>query len=387
MSTSSHSAFSPMRLSLPSTAAPAPAASPAPQRAAPFAAPLLRAPDLAVVTRPEKAWLWHGYLAPGNITLLTSQWKSGKTTLISVLLARLKTGGQLAGLALAPGCAVVVSEESADDWRLRSDRLDFGDHLGWFCRPFQGPNFDQWQALIDRLADLHAREGTVLVVIDPLSAFFPGKSEGDALGVLETLMPLRRLAALGLCVLVAHHPRKGRVLAGQAARGSGALTSYADILIEMRRLRRTQADDRRRRLRAYSRYDDTPRDLVIELSPDGTDYISQTVIQQNEFNANWKAIEAILDQAPHKLTRADIRRRWPTAPPPDPATILRWLEKAVADGAIRRDGAGVKKSPFRYWLPATEEKWRQDPLTFFTMPELHPDLPPGFPSRGADSGG
>jgi hypothetical protein len=376
MSTCSHSAFSPMRLTLPAAPAPAPAAPPATAAAPPFAAPLLRAPDLAVVTRPEKAWLWHGYLAPGNITLLTSQWKSGKTTLISVLLARLKTGGQLAGLAVAPGRAVVVSEESADDWRLRSDRLHFGDHVGWFCRPFQGrPNFAQWEALIDRLADLHAREGTALVVIDPLSAFFPGKSEGDALGVLETLMPLRRLAALGLCVLVAHHPRKGRVLAGQAPRGSGALTSYADVLIEMRRLRRAPADDRRRRLRAYSRYNDTPRDLVIELLPDGSDYISQAVVEQNEFNANWNAMQAILEQAPHKLTRADIRRRWPAAPPPDPATILRWLEKAVAAGAVRRDGAGVKKSPFRYWLPAMEEKWRQDPLTFLTMPELHPEWP------------
>ena len=26
-------------------------------------------------------WLWQGYLAAGNVTLLTSQWKSGKTTL------------------------------------------------------------------------------------------------------------------------------------------------------------------------------------------------------------------------------------------------------------------------------------------------------------------
>jgi AAA domain len=33
------------------------------------------------------SWLWHGYLAAGNVTLLTSQWKSGKTTLLAVLLA------------------------------------------------------------------------------------------------------------------------------------------------------------------------------------------------------------------------------------------------------------------------------------------------------------
>ena len=26
----------------------------------------------------EPSWLWQGYLAPGNLTLLTSVWKSGK---------------------------------------------------------------------------------------------------------------------------------------------------------------------------------------------------------------------------------------------------------------------------------------------------------------------
>jgi len=59
----------------------------------------------------DMPWLWHGYLAPGALTLLTSQWKSGKTTLVSILLAKLRTGGELAGLALAPGRAVIVSEE------------------------------------------------------------------------------------------------------------------------------------------------------------------------------------------------------------------------------------------------------------------------------------
>ena len=57
--------------------------------------------ELAAQTPPTVRWLWHGYLARGSITLLTSQWKSGKTTLLSILLGRLKTGGDLAGLRVA----------------------------------------------------------------------------------------------------------------------------------------------------------------------------------------------------------------------------------------------------------------------------------------------
>ena len=124
MSAPQHSAFCPIRITVPPDVSVEAAATPAAPRVAAFDAPLLRPADLAAVS-PEKPWLWHGYLAPGNITLLSSQWKADKTTLASVLLARLKTGGQLAGLTVAAGRAIVVSEESREDWRRRSAYLDW----------------------------------------------------------------------------------------------------------------------------------------------------------------------------------------------------------------------------------------------------------------------
>jgi hypothetical protein len=54
-------------------------------------------PELRQSARAELNWLWHGYLVPGRITLLTSLWKSGKTPLLAVLLAHMKAGGTLAG--------------------------------------------------------------------------------------------------------------------------------------------------------------------------------------------------------------------------------------------------------------------------------------------------
>ncbi len=36
---------------------------------------------------PQLRWLWQGYLAAGAVTLLTSQWKIGKTTLLALVLA------------------------------------------------------------------------------------------------------------------------------------------------------------------------------------------------------------------------------------------------------------------------------------------------------------
>src|SRR5262245_27236437 len=82
----------------------------------------------------EVAWLWDGYLAPGNVTLLTGQWKCGKTTLLSALLARLGSGGLLAGQAVGSGRAVVISEEGPDLWEARGRHLDLGPHAAWLCR-------------------------------------------------------------------------------------------------------------------------------------------------------------------------------------------------------------------------------------------------------------
>src|SRR5262249_18484896 len=151
----------------------------------------------------------------------------------------------------------------------------FGDHVGWFCRPFKGkPRPDQWQAFVDGLADLHDRQPFSLVVIDPLAAFLPGRTENNAASMLEALMPLQRLTARDLSVLILHHPSKGDPPIGQAARGSGALSGYADILLEMRPCPNATADDRRRRLHAFSRYPETPLQRIIEWTADGTDYCS-----------------------------------------------------------------------------------------------------------------
>lgn len=293
-------------------------------------------------------WLWHGYLAPGNVTLLTSQWKSGKTTLIAVLLNRLRAWGRLAGRAVAPGKAIVISEESTMHWQLRSQKLAFGDHVCWLCQPFAGrPHPHQWQALLDHILGLRRQHGIDLVAIDTLASFFPGRTENAAAAMLETVMPLQRLTSAGMSVLLAHHPRKGEVLPGQAARGSGALSGYVDILIERGWHGPPNSADRRRRLRGYSRYEETPRRLLIELTPDGQDYLALGDFEDSP-DARWTVLEAVLQTAGGKLTRRDIQAAWPAnEPAPDAVTLWRWLDAAVHEGRLLREGTGHKNNPYR----------------------------------------
>jgi hypothetical protein len=149
--------------------------------------------------------------------------------------------------------------------------------------------------------------------------------------------------------------------AGQAARGSGALPAFVDILIEMYWYGKPGDGDRRRRLRAYSRQDETPRHLTIELSADGTDYLVHADVDDDDFRANWQGVELVPSEAVNKLTRNEILAKWPDDfDKPDKSTLWRWLELAVRRGLVRQEGSGKKADPFRYWMPGREEMLRPD---------------------------
>src|SRR5436309_1063733 len=129
--------------------------------------------DWNAVAAPTR-WLWHGLLAPGKVTLLTSLWKSGKTTLLAHLLAHRRDGRDFLGLAVAPGGTVVVSEEPPDLWPERYRRLHLSGDIGLLVRPFAGrPTFEQLEQLNAQIIAMKAERGLDLVVFDSLAQFLP----------------------------------------------------------------------------------------------------------------------------------------------------------------------------------------------------------------------
>jgi len=328
------------------------------------AAPITVIPDpipfdeLAESSGGSMSWLWDSYIAGGAVTLLTSRWKAGKTTLLSILLAKMGAGGVLAGRGVAAGGAVVVSEEPRELWVDRGRRLGFGRHVSFLCRPFRGkPTVAEWESLIDRLEREAAGRGRLLVVIDTLAEFLPGPDENNAATMLAALAPLRRLTALGAAVLLLHHPRK----ADAAPRGSGALPAFADVLLELGGVQPSEGADRRRRLRATGRFPETGGGAMIELAADGTDYAVLPEVDRpaESFAAGWPVLRQVLEDARHRLTRKEVIAGWPDDYPRPSATQLwQWLDRAVAAGLVKRTGAGRKRDPFQYWLCGrTDEPW------------------------------
>ncbi len=163
----------------------------------------------------------------------------------------------------------------------------------------------------------------------------------------------------GLSVLLCHHPKKGPVVPGQAARGSGALPASADISLEMFAVGRRDGQDRRRRLRAYSRYAATPPEWVIEWSADGTDYRGLGPSAEPAFAAGWPVLREVLANAEGMLRRRAIVRAWPaSAAAPAKMTLWKWLSRAVKEGHVLQHGSGTRRGPYRYHLPGMVEKWQ-----------------------------
>ena len=103
--------------------------------------------------------------------------------------------------------------------------------------------------------------------------------------------------------------------------------------------------------------------LLLELNAEATDYIPVLEPQPgvDDFQAHAEVVQMVLEDAPQKLTRGDILAEWPDDfDKASDSALKRWLRRAVAVGQILCEGTGRRSDPFRYWLPATEEKWRKE---------------------------
>lgn len=217
---------------------------------------------------PEQAedWIWHGYLPRGAVALLSALWKVGKTTLLSHLLRACGAGGEFLGRPIKACKVLYVSEEGERHWVRRRDSLGLTDNVGFYLQPFGArPNAATWGEFVKQLAADVATHGFDLVVFDTLAKLWPVQDENGAGEVDAALMPLWDVTKAGAGVLLIHHLRKSGGSEYTGSRGSGALSAFADILIELTRFDAADPKDKKRVLRAKGRYEETPDELVIEL--------------------------------------------------------------------------------------------------------------------------
>ena len=316
-------------------------------------------------------WLWHGYLARRNITVCTSVWKSGKTTLLAGLLHHLANDGTFLGRTCRASKVLVVSEEADEHWIERQRGIPLDNHVKLLSRPFRGnPTPEEWQHLCNYAETFAACGHLDLLVVDPLSTFLPGRSEADAGTLLNFLHPLRNVALAGAAVLVLHHPRKGHSPDGHAARGSGVLSGYADTLLELHRFGPMKSDNNRRRLVGMSRWPETPAQLIFEWAVGTPEFNVLDDPELLRFRDNWEQVKTILTKRSTPATHQQLLADWPAdRVPPPTSQLYTWLSRAVDLGWVVRTGHGTKGSPYTFAMPKPRDpswdKWEK-------LPELEP---------------
>jgi hypothetical protein len=323
---------------------------------------------LATTAGREVEWVWEGYIPRRAIVLLTALWKSGKTTLLTHLLKAMGEGDHdFCGLALRPCKVLMVTQEGDGIWTQRQQQHGLKDEVLHFQRgpddypqPFRGkPSQKEWDALARHLERVVVEDGYGLVVIDPLADFWPVKDENNASEQTTALLPLRRVTHAGASVLLLHHPRKSDGNEGTAARGSGQLAAFVDVLLELRRPNPANLKDTCRVITALSRYEETPREWVIELTDggyvarDGTKAEAVTKARQGREDTS---IASLLPPQPPGLTVNELLASWPGSQGKNPETARRRLGQILQDGfgleKWHRGGSGKKNDPYRYWRAA-----------------------------------
>src|SRR5439155_19512298 len=101
------------------------------------------------VVRPQSpaAWIWHGLIAPGRITLVTGPARVGKTRFLGTLLGHRHLGNSLLGLPVQPGKTFLVTDENIGlwRWRFRMGMIDVSDTVRCCCLPFCHPNAAEFE--------------------------------------------------------------------------------------------------------------------------------------------------------------------------------------------------------------------------------------------------
>jgi KaiC/GvpD/RAD55 family RecA-like ATPase len=291
-------------------------------------------------------WLWHGYIAPETTTLIVGRWKAGKTTLICHLLKEMANGGNLAGEVQAAK-VLVVSEETRRVWKKRRDEIGLEDHVHFEVRPFRGrPSKAEWKSYIEHITAAVSEGQYDLLIIDTWASLNPCQDENDAVQTLEAVMPLTGITEAGAAVLLAHHPCKVETEQGQSARGSGALLAHVDTIIELSRTTPQNLSDRKRTLKAIGRYDDTPVELVIELTDSGYRCIgSKADATQTDRQEVIKEILVGRDWSTDAIRSLWIDKEIPA---PGKRALQKDLNAGCESCLWERQGKGTKGDKYRY---------------------------------------
>jgi hypothetical protein len=230
----------------------------------------MTAADFAACVPEEIDWLWGGYIAAGDFVELDGAPKrSGKSTLVWHLLKAREDGGEFLGQAVKTGKTVVLSEMSGFTLREQLRGAGLLGSTNVHIAEYPAHHDKSWPEACALALAKCQEVGADLLVIDTADKWAKMRgdqtwSRGEWLERIEHLQPVKDA---GIATLLLHHTRKSGGEVGESGSGSNAFAGAMDTILQ---LRRSDQDERHRKLEAIGRYGDmTPESVTIALMPDG----------------------------------------------------------------------------------------------------------------------
>jgi RecA-family ATPase len=288
----------------------------------------------------EPEWLWPGFLIEGNITLLNAQYKAGKTTLLSYLLLAMDRGIELAGAVPQKVKVLILSEESEHLWMNRRENLeyspDFQQTVYALTREAKrDKTLPGWKKLIEEMTDFIIKKNIKLLIIDTLSRHWPVNDENSPTQMELAIDPLfDMMAKANPAVLLLHHMRKSGGEYGMASRGSGALPAAVDIILEFERI--ANGSLTQRKIKGYSRYSDTPEEIIIDLTDEQYVTVGNAEMAQEMFDKEYILGQLKGTDELHPISAVDLRMSFTRKI--NRMTFSRRINKLLSEKKIGRVG-------------------------------------------------
>jgi replicative DNA helicase len=278
------------------------------------------------------------YLYPGSLILFGGKPKTGKSTLVYELVVKVAQGLPFIGRRTRQGAVLILAlEEHPRDIRFRLNQLGGASLENLYICPGPLPySADTFRRLHTFIMEHQIR----LLIIDSLSTFWTVTDENDAAQVTHALKPLLALAReTGACVLLIHHNRKSEGQFGDDIRGSGAISGMVDLVVTIHR----HEVPTQRVLRAVGRSNDTPAELIIELTDEGYRAIGDPSTATRQ--AKRARVLAALTRTPQLPKDISLAAKV------GGQATRKFLNDLMASHEAVRTGAGTKSDPFRYAVP------------------------------------
>lgn len=302
--------------------------------------------EIAAHTPTEVPWLVKPWVAGGAITEVDGKVKvAGKTTWVTHMVRAVLDGAEFMGEKTAKTPAVVLTEQNPTSFRetmKRADLLNRDDFVTLFWAETLGFS---WPEVARAAVEECQRRRAKLLVVDTLGQFAGlfGDSENNSGAALTAVQPLQLAAEAGVAVIIVRHERKRGGSVGDSGRGSSAFAGAVDIVLSIRRPEGNQKRNSRL-IQAVSRFDETPPELLIELTDTGY----RSLGEPGEV-AKQQAAREVLDALPKSKSEAIDIKTLGKKTKKSRARLQRMLNGLLSQGLVHRTSKGAKGDPLRYF--------------------------------------